>query len=80
MAVFRRHVLTAPAAAMLACRACVRLRRDHPGRPAKTFWLATDAETGVRQGLSDKEDISAELTIHRSGAEAFEGRAAGAPN
>ncbi|WP_276708652.1 GTP cyclohydrolase, FolE2/MptA family, partial [Thiomonas arsenitoxydans] len=38
----------------------------------------TIAETAVRQKLFEKEGITAELTIYRSGAEAFEGLAAGA--
>lgn len=48
------------------------------GLPTKTFWPTTVAETAVRQKLFDKEGIKAELTIYRSGAEAFEGMAAGA--
>ena len=48
------------------------------GLPTKTFWPTTVAETAARQGLFDKEGIKAELTIYRSGAEAFEGMAAGA--
>jgi len=48
------------------------------GLPTKTFWPTTVAETAVRQKLFDKEGLSAELTIYRSGAETFEGMAAGA--
>src|SRR6202035_4195674 len=48
------------------------------GLRTKTFWPTTVAETAVRQGLFEKEGIAAELTIYRSGAEAFEGLAAGA--
>jgi NitT/TauT family transport system substrate-binding protein len=48
------------------------------GLPTKTFWPTTVAETAVRQGLFEKEGITAELTIYRSGAETFEGMAAGA--
>jgi NitT/TauT family transport system substrate-binding protein len=36
------------------------------------------AETAVRQKLFEKEGLTAELTIYRSGAETFEGMAAGA--
>jgi ABC-type nitrate/sulfonate/bicarbonate transport system substrate-binding protein len=48
------------------------------GLPTKTYWPTTIAETAVRQKLFEKEGISAELTIYRSGAETFEGMAAGA--
>ena len=48
------------------------------GLPIKTYWPTTIAETAVRQRLFEKEGIKAELTIYRSGAETFEGMAAGA--
>ncbi|MGX1104920.1 MULTISPECIES: ABC transporter substrate-binding protein [Bradyrhizobium] len=48
------------------------------GLPTKTYWPTTIAETAVRQRLFEKEGIKAELTIYRSGAETFEGMAAGA--
>src|SRR5580704_3934346 len=48
------------------------------GLPTKTYWPTTVAETAVRQKLFEKEGISAELTIYRSGAETFEAMAAGA--
>lgn len=48
------------------------------GLPTKTYWPTTIAETAVRQKLFEKEGIQAELTIYRSGAETFEGLAAGA--
>src|SRR5690348_18317185 len=48
------------------------------GLPTKTFWPTTVAETAVRQKLFEKEVLTAELTIYRSGAETFEGMAAGA--
>src|SRR5690349_17933527 len=48
------------------------------GLPTKTFWPTTVAETAVRQKLFEKEGLTAELTIFRSGAETFEGMAAGA--
>ena len=79
MAICRRHALAALVAAMLlaapalACAETVRV-----GLPTKTFWPTTVAETAVRQRLFEKEGIDAELTIYRSGAEAFEGLAAGA--
>jgi ABC-type nitrate/sulfonate/bicarbonate transport system substrate-binding protein len=79
MAISRRRALAALVAAMLlaapalACAETVRV-----GLPTKTFWPTTVAETAVRQRLFEKEGIDAELTIYRSGAEAFEGLAAGA--
>src|SRR6201987_5745692 len=48
------------------------------GLPTKTYWPTTIAETAVKQKLFEKEGITAELTIYRSGAETFEGMAAGA--
>src|SRR5579863_5703189 len=48
------------------------------GLPTKTYWPTIVAETALRQKLFDKEGIRAELTIFRSGGEAFEGLAAGA--
>src|SRR5438874_4907745 len=80
MNVSRRHalaslaavaVLAAPAAASSAVTIRV-------GLPTKTYWPTTVAETAVRQKLFEKEGITAELTIYRSGAETFEGMAAGA--
>jgi ABC-type nitrate/sulfonate/bicarbonate transport system substrate-binding protein len=63
-------VLAGPAAAMAET---IRV-----GLPTKTYWPTTVAETAVRQKLFEKEGITAELTIYRSGAETFEGMAAGA--
>jgi len=48
------------------------------GLPTKTYWPTTIAETAVKQKLFEKEGITPELTIFRSGAETFEGLAAGA--
>ena len=48
------------------------------GLPTKTYWPTTVAETAVRQKLFEKEGLTAELIIYRSGAETFEGMAAGA--
>jgi NitT/TauT family transport system substrate-binding protein len=48
------------------------------GLPTKTYWPTTVAETAMRQKLFEKEGLTAELTIFRSGAETFEGMAAGA--
>src|SRR3954470_18142506 len=48
------------------------------GLPTKTYYPTIIAETALRQKLFEKEGIKAELTIYRSGAETFEGRAAGA--
>src|ERR1700724_1195204 len=77
MAFSRRHALAALVAAMLlAASATVNARTIRGGLPTKTCWPTTVAETAVRQGLFEKEGIAAELTIYRSGAEAFEGLAA----
>ena len=48
------------------------------GLPTKTYWPTIIAETAQRRHLFEKEGISAELTIYRGGAEAFEALAAGA--
>ncbi|WP_027517147.1 ABC transporter substrate-binding protein [Bradyrhizobium sp. WSM1417] len=66
---FVAGVLAGPAAAAETIRV---------GLPTKTYWPTTIAETAVRQKLFEKEGIQAELTIYRSGAETFEGMAAGA--
>ena len=79
MAISRRHALAALVAAMLlAAPALAHAETIRVGLPTKTFWPTTVAETAVRQRLFEKEGIDAELTIYRSGAEAFEGLAAGA--
>ncbi|WP_024513838.1 ABC transporter substrate-binding protein [Bradyrhizobium sp. Tv2a-2] len=66
------------AATILAASTTSRAETIRVGLPTKTFWPTTVAETAVRQKLFEKEGITAELTIYRSGAEAFEGLAAGA--
>jgi NitT/TauT family transport system substrate-binding protein len=48
------------------------------GLPTKTYWPTIIAETALRQKLFEKEGITAELTVYRGGAEAFEALAAGA--
>ena len=48
------------------------------GLPTKTYYPTIIAETAKRQGLFEKEGITAELTIYRSGSETFEAMAAGA--
>jgi NitT/TauT family transport system substrate-binding protein len=48
------------------------------GLPTKTYYPTIIAETALRQKLFDKEGITAELTIYRSGGETFEAAAAGA--
>src|SRR6201995_351222 len=65
-------------AALLAASATVNAETIRVGLPTKTYWPTTIAETAVRQKLFEKEGITAELTIYRSGAETFEGMAAGA--
>jgi NitT/TauT family transport system substrate-binding protein len=79
MRLFRRHALaTIFAAALLAAPLAARAETIRVGLPTKTYWPTTVAETAVRQKLFEKEGITAELTIYRSGAETFEGMAAGA--
>jgi ABC-type nitrate/sulfonate/bicarbonate transport system substrate-binding protein len=79
MNVSRRHALASLAAvAMLAAPAAAAAETIRVGLPTKTYWPTTVAETAVRQKLFEKEGITAELTIYRSGAETFEGMAAGA--
>jgi ABC-type nitrate/sulfonate/bicarbonate transport system substrate-binding protein len=79
MNVSRRRILTALAAVtLLAGPAAARAETIRVGLPTKTYWPTTIAETAVRQKLFEKEGLTAELTIFRSGAETFEGMAAGA--
>ncbi|HLG79414.1 MAG TPA: ABC transporter substrate-binding protein [Bradyrhizobium sp.] len=78
-----RHISRQLAAAALATALLIlptasRAETIRVGLPTKTFWPTTVAETALRQKLFEKEGITAELTIYRSGAEAFEGMAAGA--
>src|SRR6201997_1698496 len=78
MNVSRRRLLTALAAvALLAGPVAARSETIRVGLPTKTYWPTTIAETAVRQKLFEKEGLTAELTIYRSGAETFEGMAAG---
>jgi ABC-type nitrate/sulfonate/bicarbonate transport system substrate-binding protein len=65
-------------AALLAATVTVNAETIRVGLPTKTYWPTTVAETAVRQKLFEKEGLTAELTIYRSGAETFEGMAAGA--
>lgn len=48
------------------------------GLPTKTWWPTVLAETAVAQGLFRKAGLDPDLTIYRSGGEAFEALAAGA--
>jgi ABC-type nitrate/sulfonate/bicarbonate transport system substrate-binding protein len=79
MRLFSRHaVASILAAALLATPLAASAETIRVGLPTKTYWPTTVAETAVRQKLFEKEGITAELTIYRSGAETFEGMAAGA--
>ena len=87
MSVSRRYALASAfpfflaslsAAALLAAPIASHAETIRIGLPTKTYWPTTVAETAVRQKLFEKEGISAELTIYRSGAETFEAMAAGA--
>src|SRR6201996_1461682 len=74
-----KHSRLLPAlAALLVVSAAARSETIRVGLPTKTYWPTTIAETAVRQKLFEKEGLTAELTIYRSGAETFEGMAAGA--
>lgn len=79
MNISRHHALASLVAiTVLAASAAATAETIRVGLPTKTYWPTTIAETAVRQKLFEKEGITAELTIYRSGAEAFEGLAAGA--
>src|SRR5215813_4667565 len=78
MTVSRRGTLMLAAFALLATSAAHAADTIRVGVPTKTFWPTTVAETAIRQKLFEKEGLTAELTIYRSGAETFEGMAAGA--
>jgi ABC-type nitrate/sulfonate/bicarbonate transport system substrate-binding protein len=78
MRVSRRCALASLAALALLTTPATSAETIRVGLPTKTYWPTTIAETAVRQKLFEKEGITAELTIYRSGAEAFEGLAAGA--
>src|ERR1700755_1564899 len=74
----RRCALASIAAATLLTTPALAQETIRVGLPTKTYWPTTVAETAVKQKLFEKEGIKAELTIYRSGAETFEGMAAGA--
>ncbi len=78
MIVSRRRTLVLAALAFAATTAAHAADTIRVGLPTKTYWPTTVAETAVRQKLFEKEGLTAELTIYRSGAETFEGMAAGA--
>src|SRR5690349_5295281 len=78
MKMSRRYALAALAAVTLLTTPALAQETIRVGLPTKTYWPTTIAETAVRQKLFEKEGIQAELTIYRSGAETFEGMAAGA--
>lgn len=78
MKINRRHALMSLVAATMLAGPASAADTIRVGLPTKTYWPTTIAETAVRQKLFEKEGIQAELTIYRSGAETFEGMAAGA--
>ena len=78
MMISRRHALASLAAVTLLASPALAQETIRVGLPTKTYWPTTVAETAVKQKLFEKEGIKAELTIYRSGAETFEGMAAGA--
>jgi ABC-type nitrate/sulfonate/bicarbonate transport system substrate-binding protein len=73
-----RRAVALAAFTLLATAVAAHAETIRVGLPTKTFWPTTVAETAVRQKLFEKEGLTAELTIYRSGAETFEGMAAGA--
>ncbi|GLR97180.1 MULTISPECIES: ABC transporter substrate-binding protein [Bradyrhizobium] len=78
MKINRRHAFMSLVAAAIFAGPASAADTIRVGLPTKTYWPTTIAETAVRQKLFEKEGIKAELTIYRSGAETFEGMAAGA--
>lgn len=78
MKINRRHAFISLVAAAIFVGPASAADTIRVGLPTKTYWPTTIAETAVRQKLFEKEGIQAELTIYRSGAETFEGMAAGA--
>ena len=78
MSITRRRALATLIATALLTGPAVAADTIRVGLPTKTYWPTTIAETAVRQKLFEKEGIKAELTVYRSGAETFEGMAAGA--
>ncbi len=78
MKINRRHAFMSRVAAAILAGPASAADTIRVGLPTKTYGPTTIAETAVRQKLFEKEGIQAELTIYRSGAETFEGMAAGA--
>ncbi|WP_338831006.1 ABC transporter substrate-binding protein [Bradyrhizobium sp. 27S5] len=78
MSITRRRALATLIATTLLAGPAYAADTIRVGLPTKTYWPTTIAETAVRQKLFEKEGIKAELTVYRSGAETFEGMAAGA--
>jgi NitT/TauT family transport system substrate-binding protein len=74
-----RIILTLLGAAMLfAAPAASAAELIRIGLPTKTYWPTTVTEAARAQKYFEKEGITAEVTIYRGGAEAFEALAAGA--
>src|SRR3984957_4362472 len=86
MSIIRRQLLATLAVSMLSSAmlcttpAISQAETVRIGLPTKTYWPTTVAEAAVHQKLFEKEGITAEITIYRGGAEAFEALAAGAPD
>ena len=84
MSIIRRQLLATLAVSMLssamlcAMPAISQAETVRIGLPTKTYWPTTVAEAAAHQKLFEKEGITAEITIYRGGAEAFEALAAGA--
>jgi NitT/TauT family transport system substrate-binding protein len=78
----RRKVLGLAAGAATMTLAAPRVRaatqKVRIGLATKTWWPSVIADTADKQGLFAKAGLDAELTVYRSGGEAFEAQAAGA--
>lgn len=76
----RRGVLgvTAGAGMALAAPRARAAQKVRIGLATKTWWPSVIADTAVKQGFFAKAGLDPELTIYRSGGEAFEAMAAGA--
>ena len=74
----RRTALGIGAAALAAPALAQANRPIRVGVPTKAFWPTNVTLAALRQKLFEKEGLTAEMTIYRSGGEAFEAVAAGA--
>lgn len=71
-------VIVSVSAAISCASPAVAQEKVRVALPTKTYYPTIIAETALRQKFFAKEGITAELTVYRGGAEAFEAVAAGA--